>query len=116
MRERRGPIGSDSENPLVLLGPVIVESVGVEVILEIGLAIVAAIATVVDPPEKDPKEECHEEFLQCLMTDLADQSGHQPKHTRSRWCEEACVRANGVWPSRTLGPGNRTVSCAYWKK
>jgi hypothetical protein len=116
MREQRGLLGSsDSENPLVLLGPVIVEAVGTQAIIEIGLMIVAAVATIVDPPEQTPEEKCIDRYVDCQMTDMGRKRGHLKGHSRCQWCFIACKNAKGVWPSRAQGAVS-TVSCEYWRR
>ena len=112
MRERRGPLGdSESSNPLVLLGPIIVEAVSVEVIIEVSVGIIAAIGTILQP-KKDPKEECLDRYVECMDTYFAGKDGPVKGTSRCAWCQKVCNDNNGVWPltvSATVG----TRSCQY---
>jgi hypothetical protein len=77
-RERRGPIGdSDSQNPFVLLGPMIVEAVGVQVIVEVGVGIIAAVATLVMPKKLPPKDECTDKYSDCMDSPLGKSSSER---------------------------------------
>ncbi len=98
MRERRGPIGnSESENPFVLLGPFIVEAVGMEVIIEVGVMVIAAIATIVDPKKKDPKDECADEYTECMASPLGRLQVNKWGETVCATCQKICNRKGG-WP------------------
>jgi hypothetical protein len=105
-RERRGPLGSsDSENPLVLLGPFIVEAIGVEVLIETGVMIVAAIGTLVEWKKKDPKDECLDKYVACQDTPLGNLVVDKWGHTVCETCRSLCQK-DGFWPSgfqRTQG-------------
>ncbi len=101
MRERRGPIGnSESENPFVLLGPFIVEAVGMEVIIEVGVMVIAAVATIVDPKKKDPKDECADKYSDCMDSPLGSLVVDKWGHSVCETCREICKKKNGgEWPS-----------------
>ncbi|HRI72466.1 MAG TPA: hypothetical protein PK156_49865 [Polyangium sp.] len=104
-REQRGPLGSESEssNPFVLW--MVVEAVGVETLIEVGVGVIAAIATIVVPREKSPREKCQEPYSDCLMSSVASRRGSVHGHTLCLWCFEACVGNGGTWPTSVPGIG-----------
>ncbi len=104
-REQRGPIGSesDSSNPIVLW--IVVEAVGVETLIEVGVGIIAVIGTLVLPREKSPREKCQEPYGDCLMSSVASRRGSVHGHTLCLWCFEACVGNGGTWPASVPGIG-----------
>ena len=99
MRERRGPMGnSESENPFVLLGPFIVEAVGIEVIIEVGVMMIAAVGTLVEA--RQPKDECLDKYEACMDTPLGSLVVDKWGHSVCETCREICKKKNGgEWPS-----------------
>jgi hypothetical protein len=96
-RERRGPLGeSESQNPLVLLGPFIVEAVGIEVIVEVFFGVLAGVATIAGP-NKNQKKRCIEQYVACQDTPLGriqvDVHGSSVCDT----CRRNCTK-EGSWP------------------
>jgi hypothetical protein len=96
-REQRGLVGSsDSENPLVLLGPFIIEAVGVEVIIEVGIGIIAAVGTLVWPL-KLPKDECLDKYVACMDSPLGNLQVEIHGTSVCATCKGLCER-DGGWP------------------
>jgi hypothetical protein len=109
MREQRGLIGSsDSENPIVLLGPFIVEAVGAEVLIQVWVGFLAAVGTLVLP--KSTKEVCLDKYEACMDSPLGnlvvDKHGHSVCHT----CWNVCLNKMGQWPLGVILT-NRWQSC-----
>lgn len=96
-RERRGPLGdSESSNPLVLLGPIIVEAVSVEVIIEIAVGIIAAIGTISRPPSL--KDKCLDKYVQCIASPLGRIEVDVRGTTACASCQQQCL-TEGSWPT-----------------
>lgn len=96
-REQRGALGdSESSNPLVLLGPMIVEAVGVEVIVEVTVGIIAAIGTILKPPS--PKDECIAKYAECMGSPLGRIQVDVRGITACASCQKQCLR-DGSWPA-----------------
>lgn len=110
MREQRAMLNSESENPLVLLAPWVIESVGIDMIVQVGVGIIAAIGTIATSPKRD---ECQERYMDCLITDKGSQWGSVPKHSVCLWCRDSCKGNGGVWPASVPGMGKRPISCDY---
>lgn len=115
-RERRGPIGSESKPGIVWLGPIIVEMVGIEVIIQVGLGVIAAVATIVDTTDKEPRDECQEHKSNCLASALQSRPGSLRGSSMCLWCEEQCKKNGGVWPTKVTGVGPTPRWCDYWRK
>jgi hypothetical protein len=100
MREQRGLIGSsDSENPIVFLGPFIVEAIGVDVLIEVGIGIIAAVGTLVLP--KKPVDECLDRYVACMDTPLGNIQVDVRGTTACETCRQRC-RKMGAWPLAVL--------------
>lgn len=113
--EQLGPLGSaESESPLIFLGPLVLDTVGTQILLEIGV-IVGVLASVTEDDERDAERACQIHYVDCLMTEVADRKGHKHGHTRCLECRNACMQNKGVWPSRAKRTTG-TVSCEYWRK
>lgn len=110
MREQRATLNSESENPLVFLAPWVIEAVGIDMIVQVGVGIIAAIGTIATSPKRD---ECQERYMDCLMTDKGSQWGSVPKHSVCLWCRDSCKGNGGVWPASVPGMGKRPISCEY---
>ncbi|HRI72412.1 MAG TPA: hypothetical protein PK156_49595 [Polyangium sp.] len=95
-REQRGPIGSesDSNNPFVLW--MVVEAVGVETIIEVGVGIIAAVGTLV--LKKDPREECLDKYEACQNTPLGRRQVDKWGTSLCETCRKLCVDMGGAWP------------------
>lgn len=94
-RERRGPLGeSESQNPLVWLGPFIVEAVGIEVIMEVFVGTIAAVGTIVT---KKKKKTCVDEYVACQETPLGSIQVDVRGSSVCDTCRKICVN-EGSWP------------------
>jgi hypothetical protein len=111
-RERRGPLGSesDSQNPFVLWG--IVEMVGVDVLIEVGVGAIAAIGTLVIPRKKDPNEECLDKYVACMDSPLGNLVVDKRRHSLCQTCWNICLTNKGEWPAG-VELTNRWQSCSY---
>lgn len=115
-RMQRELLGSsEAENPLVFLGPIIVETGGAKVLVDMGLMILAGVVAIANALEEDdPEQVCQDRYMDCLLTDMGGRRGHKFDHSRCQWCREACIRGKGVWPSITDGATRK--SCEYWRR
>lgn len=117
MREQRAPLGSsESETPLVFLGPLIVEAGGVQVLFEIGVVVLVGLANLIKDDEEDARRKCQIQYVDCLMTQVAGGNGSVHGETRCEWCRQQCVKDRGTWPASVVGTNNRRYSCAYRRK
>ncbi len=110
-RERRGPMGSsNAETPWVLLGPFVVEAIGVDVIIEVTVVIIAVVGTIVRPRKK-PKDECAEKYSECMDTPLGNRQVDKPGHSLCETCRQTCVN-DEAWPW-AVKVTQRWESCRY---
>jgi hypothetical protein len=110
MREQRGLVGSsDSENPIVFLGPFIVEAIGVDVLIEVGIGIIAAVGTLVLP--KSTKDFCTDKYSDCMDTPLGNIQVNKWGETVCATCQKNCNN-KGVWPLGVI-LSNRWQSCVW---
>lgn len=113
-REQRAPMASESESPRIFLGPMIVEAVGIEVIIQVGVGIIAAVATLVDTTEKNPKDRCRDHYVSCMDTPLGSmRMGEKKGASRCEWCRKKCQDNGGDWPL-TVDAAVGQRSCKYW--
>lgn len=99
-REQRAPLGSesDSSNPFVLW--MVVEAVGVETLIEVGVGIIAVIGTIV--LKQDPKDECAAKYSNCMDSPLGNLVVDKHRHSLCETCRDRCVKEGG-WPMAVLG-------------
>ncbi len=108
-REQRAPLGSesDSSNPFVLW--MVVEMVGVDVIIEVGVGAIAAVGTLVTSKRK--KNMCRDKYEECMDTPLGNVSVDVKGTTLCATCLKFCVD-NGAWPPAVLVTSG-WESCRY---
>jgi hypothetical protein len=56
-----------------------------------------------------PRENCQAHYRGCLASDIGDEPGGQPGHSRCWDCHDSC-RANGEWPDKTP----YGADCRWW--
>lgn len=61
------------------------------------------------------ENDCDAQRTECLMSDIADQSGGLFKHTLCHLCRETCVKSGGTWPTEVERFDGTMASCAYWR-
>ena len=100
----------------IALEELIAAAGGTTVVFVVAIVVVAAsgVADIADGIDEwqEFKAQCHQHYLACLASPLADKFGSVHNATRCDWCREACVRGGGVWPPREpAARGYRT--CKY---
>jgi RHS repeat-associated protein len=61
------------------------------------------------------RDYCHDLFLECLETSLADLPGRHRGERRCEWCLDSCIAAGGNWRGWYHPPiGGRRLWCDYW--
>lgn len=110
MREQRAPLGSnDSQNPLVWVFFVVLESVEIEVTIQVLVGAIAAVGTIATSTQKDPDQECYEKYDACQDTPLGRIEGNVRGDSVCATCFKRCLGGNG-WPSG-FKRVNRWQSC-----
>ena len=97
-REQRGLIGSDSQNPVAWALVLVVEEVGVDVLIEVSVGIIAAVATLVMPKKTPPDDECLDKYVACMDSRLADLVVDKRGTSLCHTCRLRCDN-DGGWPS-----------------
>jgi hypothetical protein len=98
-REQRGSLGSnDSQNPLVWVFFVVLESVEIEVTIQVLVGAIAAVGTIATSTKKDPDQECYDKFEACQDTPLGKIEGNVRGTSVCATCFDKCRREGG-WPS-----------------
>ena len=101
-REQRGPIGSDSQNPVGWAIVFVIEEVGVDVLIEVGVGIIAAVATLAIPKKTPPDDECLDKYVACMDSLLGNLQMDVHGKSLCATCKELCDR-DGAWPSGVKG-------------
>ena len=111
MREQRGLLGSESQNPLVWVIAIVVDEVGVTTIIEVGIGIIAAVGILATPRKPSPKDECADKYTECMDSPLGRLQVNVRGETVCATCEKICIREGG-WPMgfKPTGPWQ---TCRY---
>ena len=110
MREQRGLLGSESQNPLVWVIAIVVDEVGVTTIIEVGIGIIAAVGILATPRKPSPKDECADKYSDCMDSPLGKLVVDVRGKTLCESCRSLC-QADGAWPSGVRA--QRWHSCRY---
>lgn len=98
-REQRGPLGSnDSQNPLVWVFLVVLESVEIEVTIQVLVGAIAAVGTIATSTKKDPKDECSDKYDACQDTPLGKIEVDKRGTSVCASCLKLCI-SDGFWPA-----------------
>jgi Domain of unknown function (DUF4157) len=86
---------------------------GIGALVATALIVASRAASDDDVATDDESDPCMRDFLICMGTSLASQSGSVPGSNRCQWCFEACRREGRGWP-RSVPSTRGSMRCDYW--